>query len=367
MNSHSNKPLSCRCSQGGHQLFSHPPLASEKLFKFIIIYKVNTRNAKVSLWCGSVFEASVTYIADILCARWGRDRLGNYPCLMNTKIRIWLKSTEMARQQVRDAPGELWAAQIYPQAFLKMFFFFLNQHSWLFWAENAACSQSLSQPLPQPLTRCFGAAERLQGRLSRWSGPSEHGAQSGAVVCLSCRQWSHPLWKVLRIIAASKASVKEPWISSCSVDPTKGDLGSILACCDSWGRRVGQDWATDLIWYPKRVNRNSTFDENKSPKWIHELSLVTITPNPGVIKTTNHWKMKPWLAIGREFEVQFQRSSLISQERERLGGPGRTRVWNSDISVPKPACSVWGSSAHGALRCCTKCVRILGECFYILV
>ena len=128
----SNKPLSCRCSQGGHQLFSHPPLASEKLFKFIIIYKVNTHNAKVSLWCGSVFEASVTYIADMLCARWGRDRLGNYPCLMNTKIRIWLKSTEMARQQVRDAPGELWAAQIYPQAFLKKIFFF-------FWISIVGC------------------------------------------------------------------------------------------------------------------------------------------------------------------------------------------------------------------------------------
>ena len=218
MNSYSsNKPLSCRCSQGGHQLSSHPPLASEKLFKFIIIYKVNTHNAKVSLWCRSVFEASVTYIADILCARWGRDRLGNYPCLMNTKIRIWLKSTEMARQQVRDAPGELWAAQIYPQAFLKMcffFFFFLNQHSWLFWAANAACSQSFSQPLPQPLALMLSTQCR--------------GARSGAVVCLPCCQWSQPSWKVLRNIAASKASVKEPWISSCSVDPTKGDLGSIL-------------------------------------------------------------------------------------------------------------------------------------------
>lgn len=119
-----NKPRSCKCSQGGHQLSSHPPLGSGRLFKFIIIYKVNTHNARVSLWCGSVFEASVTYIANTLCKRWGTNRLGNYPCLMNTKIRIWLKSTEMARQQVQDAPGELWAAQIYPQAFLKKNFFF---------------------------------------------------------------------------------------------------------------------------------------------------------------------------------------------------------------------------------------------------
>ena len=150
--------------------------------------------------------------------------------------------------------------------------------------------------------------------------------------------------------------------------PYEGGLGVDSGVLRFMGsQRVGHDWETDLIWYPKRVNRNSPFSENKSPKWIHELSLVTITSNPGVIKTTNHWKMKSWLAIGREFEVQFQRSSLISQERERLGGWGRTSVSNSDISVRKPACSVWGSSAHGALRCCTKCMRILGECFYILV
>lgn len=123
------------------------------------------------------------YCRRTLCTRWGRDRLGNYPCLMNTKIRIWLKSTEMARQQVRDAPGELWAAQIYPQAFLKMFFFFfLNQHSWLFWAENAACTQRL--PLPSPLTLM------LRGQLSASVGfchighspmSTAHGAQWGSI------------------------------------------------------------------------------------------------------------------------------------------------------------------------------------------
>ena len=28
-----------------------------------------------------------------------------------------------------------------------------------------------------------------------------------------------------------------------------GDGQGGLACCDSWGRRVGHDWATDLIWF----------------------------------------------------------------------------------------------------------------------
>ena len=31
--------------------------------------------------------------------------------------------------------------------------------------------------------------------------------------------------------------------------PGVGDGQGGLACCDSWGRRVGNDWATDLIWY----------------------------------------------------------------------------------------------------------------------
>ena len=183
MNSHSNKPLSCRCSQGGHQLFSHPPLASEKLFKFIIIYKVNTHNAKVSLWCGSVFEASVTYIADIFCVRWGRDRLGNYPCLMNTKIRIWLKSTEMARQQVRDAPGELWAAQIYPQAFLKIFFFF-------FWISIVGSFEPRmllalkASPSPSP-----SAWHDASGQLSASEGVC-HGGQAPASTVHRAGRWS---------------------------------------------------------------------------------------------------------------------------------------------------------------------------------
>ena len=31
--------------------------------------------------------------------------------------------------------------------------------------------------------------------------------------------------------------------------PGVGDGQGVLACCGSWGRRVGHDWATDLIWY----------------------------------------------------------------------------------------------------------------------
>ena len=35
-----------------------------------------------------------------------------------------------------------------------------------------------------------------------------------------------------------------------------GDWQGGLACCDSWGRRVGHDWATDLIWSNLRQHKN---------------------------------------------------------------------------------------------------------------
>lgn len=122
------------------------------------------------------------YCRRTLCTRWGRDRLGNYPCLMNTKIRIWLKSTEMARQQVRDAPGELWAAQIYPQAFLKMFFFF-------FWFSivgilSRECCLYSKLPTPPTLTVMLrGQLRASVGLCHIGHAPvsTEHGAQQRSV------------------------------------------------------------------------------------------------------------------------------------------------------------------------------------------
>lgn len=119
------------------------------------------------------------YCGRTLCTRWGRDRLGNYPCLMNTKIRIWLKSTEMARQQVLDAPGELWAAQIYPQAFSKMFFFFFCVSIVAsFEPRMLLAVKALPQP---PDTNALGTAKCPCGPLSFWSCPvsTECGAGSG--------------------------------------------------------------------------------------------------------------------------------------------------------------------------------------------
>lgn len=121
------------------------------------------------------------YCRRTLCTRWGRDRLGNYPCLMNTKIRIWLKSTEMARQQVRDAPGELWAAQIYPQAFLKMFFFF-------FWISIVGSFEPRmllalkGYPWPRALALMLWGQPSASVGLCHTVTPQEHRAWHPAVV-----------------------------------------------------------------------------------------------------------------------------------------------------------------------------------------
>ena len=40
------------------------------------------------------------------------------------------------------------------------------------------------------------------------------------------------------------------WLDGCESEwtPGVGDGQGGLACCDSWGRRIGHDWATELTW-----------------------------------------------------------------------------------------------------------------------
>ena len=47
-------------------------------------------------------------------------------------------------------------------------------------------------------------------------------------------------------------------VSESEWTPEDGDGQGGLACCDSWGRRVGHDWATELNWTESR-NDNSTY------------------------------------------------------------------------------------------------------------
>ena len=54
--------------------------------------------------------------------------------------------------------------------------------------------------------------------------------------------------------------------------PGVGDGQGGLACCDSWGRRVGHEWATDLIWSDLLVY----------PLWFFPFLLnMKISPIPG--------------------------------------------------------------------------------------
>ena len=41
--------------------------------------------------------------------------------------------------------------------------------------------------------------------------------------------------------------------------PGDGDRQGGLVCCDSWGRRVGHDWATELNWCETSQSKNTTW------------------------------------------------------------------------------------------------------------
>lgn len=77
-------------------------------------------------------------------------------------------------------------------------------------------------------------------------------------------------------------------------------------------------------------------------------------------------EMKSWLAPGREFACGFRCSSLISLVRgSGLGRWGEPEFGTQTSRFWKPACSVWGSSAHGALRCCVQSAWELGGVLFI--
>ena len=61
-----------------------------------------------------------------------------------------------------------------------------------------------------------------------------------------------------------------------------------LACCNSWSRRVGHDWATELNWTGERVMVTSGF-----PIYINtDLSAASDVQS----HTSKSWNQKPWSA-----------------------------------------------------------------------
>ena len=50
--------------------------------------------------------------------------------------------------------------------------------------------------------------------------------------------------------------------------PGDGDVQGGLACCDSWGRRVGHDWVTDLIWSSTHLKERKKKCNYYEVKWF---------------------------------------------------------------------------------------------------
>ena len=51
--------------------------------------------------------------------------------------------------------------------------------------------------------------------------------------------------------------------------PGVGDGQGGLACCDSWGRRVGHDWATELNWTELKTSKMS-LDNSASKSFVEK-------------------------------------------------------------------------------------------------
>ena len=79
------------------------------------------------------------------------------------------------------------------------------------------------------------------------------------------------------------------WLDGCESGwtPGVGDGQGGLVCCDSWGRRVGHDWVTDLIWPLKNTSLFSLHLQFHScrpfpifppapysPTWMCSLNLI---------------------------------------------------------------------------------------------
>ena len=76
-----------------------------------------------------------------------------------------------------------------------------------------------------------------------------------------------------------------------------GDGQGGLACCSSWGRRVGHDWATELNWtrglrgfpVPQMVRNLLAMQENGFIPWVRKIPWRReLQPNPVFLPGKSH-------------------------------------------------------------------------------
>ena len=112
------------------------------------------------------------------------------------------------------------------------------------------------------------------------------------------------------------------WLNGCESEWTlgAGDGQGGLACCDSWGRRVGHDWATELNWlnWGLWLFQNKEF---KNPEKNPVCSKGTVTYNSSLHVNTDIFALSVWMwscnsqcILGRmSLSFLLQNSSVTSQ------------------------------------------------------
>ena len=95
------------------------------------------------------------------------------------------------------------------------------------------------------------------------------------------------------------------WLDGCESEwtPGVGDGKGGLACCDSWGRRVGHDWATELNWTVQlssgvRVQRDmlsqTSAEVAKTPDFLALMALTCcLGQRPSSGTSSQGWNLPP--------------------------------------------------------------------------
>ena len=124
--------------------------------------------------------------------------------------------------------------------------------------------------------------------------------------------------------------------------PRVGDGQGGLACCDSWGHRVGHDWATELNWIFTECLLYIRYSF-KHFTWInifHGLThLILITASQ---VRCYYFRFSKWDNRGTDVKEHLRVTELISGRTNLDLNPGRLAP-ESVVLSPKPLCPIGDS------------------------
>ena len=96
--------------------------------------------------------------------------------------------------------------------------------------------------------------------------------------------------------------------------PGVGNGQGGLVCCDSWGRRVGHDWVTDLIW-------SCFFDHPTDVGNLVSSASAFSKTNLNIWKFTVHVLLKPHLENFKHYLLTCEMSTIVQYFEHSLAFP----------------------------------------------